>query len=78
VDHAHNDWLEWTAEGGAPMLLLLAAAAVAALPRAIRNPWGLGIYAVFLHSSVEFPLQIPAIAFLQFTLLGALFYRKDP
>jgi O-antigen ligase len=73
VDHAHNDWAEWCAEGGIPMLLLLMAIALASLRRAIHHTWALGIHAAFLHSLVDFPLQIPAIAFLLFTLLGALY-----
>jgi len=72
VDHAHNDWAEWTAEGGIPMLLLLLGIAAAGLRPAIRSGWALGIYAVFLHSLVDFPLQIPAIAALLFTFLAAL------
>jgi hypothetical protein len=31
---------------------------------------------VFLHALVDFPLQIPAIAFLLFTLLGALYSER--
>jgi O-antigen ligase len=81
VDHAHNDWAEWTAEGGIPMLLLIAPLALLSLRPAIRSGWALGIHAVFLHSLVDFPMQIPAIAFLLFTLLGALYSstgREDP
>jgi O-antigen ligase len=72
VDHAHNDWAEWTAEGGIPMLLPMLAIALASLRPAIRSGWALGIFAVFLHSLVDFPLQIPAIAALLFALLAAL------
>ena len=72
VDHAHNDWAEWCAEGGVPMLLILATLALASLRQALRRSWALGIPAVFAHSLVDFPLQIPAIAFLLFTLLGTL------
>jgi O-antigen ligase len=72
VDHAHNDWLEWTAEGGIPMLLLMMGIAVVSFRAALRSGWALGIYAVFLHSLVDFPLQIPAIAGLLVTLLAAL------
>jgi len=77
VDHAHNDWAEWCAEGGIPTLLLLAAVALASLRRAIHHTWALGIPAAFLHSLVDFPLQIPAIAFLLFTLLGALYSSEE-
>ncbi|HTM49891.1 MAG TPA: O-antigen ligase family protein [Bryobacteraceae bacterium] len=72
VDHAHNDWAEWTAEGGAPLLALMAAAALASLPAAFRAPWALGIHALFLHSLLDFPLQIPALAAVQLTLLAAV------
>lgn len=77
VDHAHNDWAEWTAEGGFPALFLLAPIALLTLRRAVREGWALGVHAVFLHSLVDFPLQIPAIAFLLFTLLGALYSGKE-
>ena len=55
------------------ILFMLMPLAVLTLPRAIRSGWALGIHAVFLHSLVDFPMQIPAIAFLVFTLLGALY-----
>jgi O-antigen ligase len=76
VDHAHNDWAEWTAEGGIPMLLLMLGIAAASFRAALGAGWALGIYAVFLHSLVDFPLQIPAIAGLLITLLAAL-YEED-
>jgi O-antigen ligase len=75
VDHAHNDWAEWAAEGGVPMLVLMLSVAVATFRPALRSGWGLGIHAVFLHSLVDFPLQIPAIAALLFTFVNALLQR---
>ena len=72
VDHAHNDWGEWTAEGGVPMLLLMLAIAAVSFRPALRSGWALGIHAVFLHSLIDFPLQIPAIAALVVTFLAAL------
>ena len=77
VDHAHNDWAEWTTEGGIPMLALLMGLALASLRPAIRSGWAMGIQAVFLHSLVDFPLQTPAIAFLLFAQLGALNRATD-
>jgi O-antigen ligase len=83
VDHAHDDWAEWAAEGGIPMLALMLAVAALGLRPAIRSVWGLGIYAVFLHALVDFPMQIPALAALVFTFLAALsaddklFHRKS-
>jgi O-antigen ligase len=72
VDHAHDDWAEWAAEGGIPMLLLMLGVAATGLRPAIRSVWGLGIYAVFLHALVDFPMRIPALAALEFTFLAAL------
>jgi len=77
VDHAHNDWAEWTAEGGIPILLLMTTLAVASFPRALRRIWPLGIHALFLHSLVDFPMQIPALGFLLFTFLGILYANSD-
>ena len=59
------------------MLLMIAPLALLSLRPAIRSGWALGIHAVFLHSLVDFPLQIPAIAFLLFTLLGALYSSSE-
>ena len=71
VDHAHNDWLEWTAEGGIPMLALMAFVALWSVRGVWRAPWAAGVVAVFLHSFVDYPLQKPAIAAWLFVLLGA-------
>jgi O-antigen ligase len=57
VNHAHNDWAEWAAEGGMPFLLLLAAVAAASCILAIRSGWGLGLLAVYVHGFVDFPMQ---------------------
>ena len=54
------------------MLLLMLAVAAASLRPALRSGWGIGIHVVFLHSLVDFPMQIPAIAALLFTLLAAV------
>jgi O-antigen ligase len=72
VDHAHNDWGEWTAEGGIPMLLLMLSIAAVSFRPALRSGWALGIHAVFLHSMIDFPLQIPAIGAMLYTFLAAL------
>jgi O-antigen ligase len=72
ANHAHNDWAEWTAEGGVIFAVLLLAVAVWSARQALRLPWGLGVPSVFLHSVVDFPLQHPALAVLAYALLGAL------
>jgi O-antigen ligase len=62
LNHAHNDWLEFAVEGGLPFgaLMLLAAGFAARL--AVRQPWGLGLPFVFLHSAVDFPLKVDAVS----------------
>lgn len=72
VNHAHNDWAEWAAEGGVPFALFLLAVAVGSVVRAAKAPWGIGVVAVFLHSVVDFPLQDPVIAVWLFALAGVL------
>jgi O-antigen ligase len=72
VNHAHNDWAQWAAEGGIPFALLPLGIAVWSVPKAFKTVWGIGVVAVFLHCLVDFPLQDPVIALWLFTLLGAI------
>ena len=71
VNHAHNDWLEWAAEGGIPLFVLMAFIALWSVRAAWRAPWAAGVVAVFLHSLVDYPLQRAAISAWLFVLLGA-------
>ena len=67
VNAAHNDWLEWTADGGAPMLLLMLIIAGGAASLVKRVPWAVGVPVVFLHGLIDFPMQgrfLPATVFL--------------
>lgn len=72
VDHAHNDWAEWGAEGGAPLFLAVLASGMWLLRAALRHPWGLGVPFVLLHCLVDFPMRIPGVAVFFFVLAGAL------
>jgi O-antigen ligase len=72
VDHAHNDWAEWAAEGGVPFFACMLAVAIWSAFEARQCPWGLGAVSVFLHSLVDFPMQKPALALWVFVLLGAM------
>lgn len=85
IDHAHNDYVEFLAEFGAPAFLLMLSVVLASLWNAItamrtrRSDFykGLGfgccmgMIAIGIHSTVDFNLQIPANAFM-FMLLLAL------
>ena len=77
VQHAHNDWAEWAADGGIPFSLLLAWISLWSIPRAYRTVWGIGLVAVFVHGAVDFPLQKPVLELWLFALLGALAAEPD-
>jgi O-antigen ligase len=78
VNHAHNDWAEWAADGGLPFLLLMVCLAAWVIPKAVRSVWGVGVLAVLAHSTVDFPLQSPAIEIWVFTLIGVLAADRRP
>jgi len=75
ANRAHNDWAEWTVEGGLPLFAMLVTVALWSVPRAAESLWGAGIVAVFAHSLVDYPLREPALAALLFAMLGALAAR---
>ncbi|MFB3778489.1 MAG: O-antigen ligase family protein [Bryobacteraceae bacterium] len=72
VNHAHNDWAEWLAEGGVPLLVLLGSVAVWTVLPAIRSMWGIGLLSVFLHALVDYPMQRLGLAAWVFVFLGLL------
>ena len=73
VNQAHNDWVQWAAEGGIPFFLILLGIAVWTVRPALRSLWGIGLIAVFLHCTVDYPMQQrPALATFFFALLGIL------
>jgi len=81
-EHAHSDPLEFAAEGGlvgALLAVLLLGAAgrrlyggLRASRRPLRAGLAAGLFAILLHSLVDFPLHVPAIAALVAILAGAL------
>ncbi|MBL8177148.1 MAG: O-antigen ligase family protein [Bryobacterales bacterium] len=77
VNHAHNDWAEMAAEGGLAGTLFLAVFAGVTGVAALRNLWGLGVPAVFLHGLVDFPLQRPGVLFWLLILSGALLAENN-
>jgi hypothetical protein len=72
ANEAHNDWAQWTSDGGIPFFLLLAALVIWIAKPAAQSVWGLGLLVVMLHSCVDYPLREPALAFLWFALAGAV------
>jgi hypothetical protein len=76
VNHAHCDWAEFAADGGFPFLLLVLIPFVAVIPKAIRNPWGLGLIAVMLHACVDYPFPRPAVSGWIFAMLGLVYMAR--
>ncbi len=73
VNQAHNDWAQWTAEGGLPFLLFMLAIVAWNVRPAVRSLWGVGLLAVFVHCLVDYPMQQrPALTAFFFAMLGAL------
>lgn len=86
VNHAHNDWLELWLEGGVPAALLLAFFLALFIWQAVRvwNPKGpyashilpraasVGALVLLVHSAVEFPLRMPALACVFAYLLAVM------
>jgi len=73
VNHAHNDWAEFAADGGVPLLLLVFISFAAAVPASIRNPWGLGLIAIMLHACVDYPFPRAAVSGWIFAMLGLVY-----
>jgi hypothetical protein len=61
VNQAHSDWLQWTAEGGLPVGLAMLSLALWAIRPAIRSIWGIGVLAVLIHASFDYPFSRPAV-----------------
>lgn len=72
VNRAHNDWLQFAAEGGIPFAGLMLVIFLWSLRPAIRSIWGLGVVAVALHALVDYPFAHFAVCGWYFALLGML------
>jgi hypothetical protein len=78
ANHTHNDWAEFAADGGIPFMLLVLIPFAAAIPAAVRNPWGLGLIAVMLHACVDYPFPRPAVSGWMFAMLALLYMARMP
>jgi O-antigen ligase len=73
VNQAHNDWLQWAAEGGVPFVLIMLAVVALMVRPALRSLWGVGMLAVFVHCVVDYPMQQRrALAAFFFAMLGVV------
>ena len=70
VNQAHNDWLQWAVEGGAPYLLAWIVIAAVAVRQAWRFPWAAGVPAVFCQALMDYPFARPALAGWVFLVFG--------
>jgi hypothetical protein len=61
VNQAHCDWLQWMAEGGLPVGLAMLSLALWGVRPAIRSIWGIGVIAVLIHASFDYPFSRPAV-----------------
>jgi O-antigen ligase len=72
ANEAHNDWAQWTAEGGIPFGVALALVAMGAAGLGWRTLWGVGPAFVFVHSLIDYPTREPVIGAILFVLIGAM------
>jgi len=72
ANRAHCDWLQWTADGGIPFGLVLLSLFVWCLRPAFRTVWGIGVIAVFLHATLDYPFSRPALGSWFFLLVAML------
>jgi O-antigen ligase len=78
VNQAHNDWLQWAAEGGLPFALLLAIFGLLLWKPAVQSIYGLGTVAFLMHALVDYPMQQrPALGAWFFALAGAAWARQS-
>ncbi|HEX4231081.1 MAG TPA: O-antigen ligase family protein [Bryobacteraceae bacterium] len=72
VNRAHNDWLEWTAEGGIFFSGLMLVVFIWSLRPAIRSGWGIGVIAICLHALVDYPFARMGVCGWYFALVSML------
>ena len=72
VNRAHNDWLEWTAEGGIPFAALMLIVFVWTIRPAIASIWGIGVIALGVHALVDYPFARFGVCGWYFALVGML------
>jgi len=77
VNHAHNDWFEWAAEGGIPFAALMLAVFVWSVRPAVESVWGIGLVAICLHAMVDYPFARLGVCGWYFALVPMLASQVD-
>lgn len=72
ANEAHNDWAQWTCDGGIPFLVLMLGLVVWLAKPAAGSIWGMGVVSVMLHSYVDYPTREPVLLFVWFAMAGAV------
>jgi O-antigen ligase len=72
VNRAHNDWLQWAAEGGIFFALAMVIVLAWSIRPAIRSGWGIGLIAICIHALVDYPFARLGVCGWYFCLLGML------
>jgi hypothetical protein len=78
ANEAHNDWMQWAAEGGFPFGVLMATLVVWSLRPAFRSVWGIGVLAVFLHALGDYPFSRPGLGSWFIVILALLACTPSP
>jgi hypothetical protein len=78
ANQAHNDWAQFTAEGGIFFALVVFSLFLWSLRPAFRSIWGLGVVVVFLHAFVDYPFSRPALGSWPILVIAMLAARRRP
>jgi hypothetical protein len=71
MNQAHDDWVQWAAEGGLPFFLFLFFFAALSWKPAFQSIYGIGMVVFLLHALVDYPMQQrPALAACFFCMAG--------
>jgi len=76
ANQAHDDWLQFAAEGGIPFGLVIFSLFLWCLAPAFRTIWGLGVVSVFLHAAVDYPFSRPALGSWPILVIAMLAARQ--
>jgi O-antigen ligase len=72
VNRAHNDWLQWAAEGGIPFACFMLVIFGWSIRPAIASVWGVGLIAIGLHAIVDYPFARFGVCGWYFALVPML------